>query len=37
VRYGLALPVYVVALLLDVASAALGRLAARIAGDDWPE
>jgi hypothetical protein len=32
----LALPVYVVALLLDFASGALGCLAARIAGDDWP-
>jgi hypothetical protein len=30
----LALPVYMVALILDFASAALGCLAARIAGDD---
>jgi hypothetical protein len=32
----LALPVYMVALILDFASGALGRLAAWIAGDDWP-
>jgi hypothetical protein len=37
VRRALALPVYTVALILDFISAALGRLAARIAGDDWPE
>jgi hypothetical protein len=30
------LPVYTVALLLDYLSTALGRLAAWIAGDDWP-
>jgi hypothetical protein len=30
------LPLYTVSLILDYASAALGRLAARIAGDDWP-
>jgi hypothetical protein len=29
----LALPIYTVALALDVTAAALGRLA----GDDWPE
>jgi hypothetical protein len=29
-------PVYTVALLLDYLSTALGRLAAWIAGDDWP-
>jgi len=32
-----ALPFYMVALILDFASTALGCLAARIAGDDWPE
>jgi hypothetical protein len=37
VRRALALPIYTVALILDFISAALGRLAARIAGDDWPE
>jgi hypothetical protein len=31
-----ALPGYTVALLLDYVSAALGRLAAWIAGDEWP-
>ena len=36
IRQGLALPVYTVGLLLDYLSAALGRLAAWIAGDDWP-
>jgi hypothetical protein len=30
-------PIYLIALILDVAASALGRLAARIAGDDWPE
>jgi len=35
-RQAVALPVYTVALLLDYLSAALGRLAAWIAGDDWP-
>jgi hypothetical protein len=29
------LPLYVLALILDVLFAALGRLAAWIAGDDW--
>jgi hypothetical protein len=32
----IALPVYAVGLLLDYLSDALGRLAAWIAGDDWP-
>ena len=36
IRQGLALPVYVIGLLLDDLSAALGRLGAWIAGDDWP-
>jgi hypothetical protein len=35
-RRAIALPFYTLALLLDVASTALGRLAAWIAGDDWP-
>jgi hypothetical protein len=35
-RQTIALPVYAVALILDYLSAALGRLAAWIAGDDWP-
>lgn len=35
-RHALALPVYTIALILDFASAALDRLAAWIAGDDWP-
>jgi hypothetical protein len=35
-RQAIALPVYTVALVLDYLSAALGRLAAWIAGDDWP-
>jgi hypothetical protein len=35
-RRAIALPVYTVALLLDYLSAALGRLAAWVAGDDWP-
>jgi hypothetical protein len=30
------LPLYTVSLILDFASVALGRLAASIAGDDWP-
>jgi hypothetical protein len=30
------LPVYTVALVLDLLTDALGRLAAWIAGDDWP-
>jgi hypothetical protein len=32
----IALPVYTVALFLDYLAGALGRLAAWIAGDDWP-
>ncbi len=36
IRQAFALPIYTVALILDFASAALGRLAAWIAGDDWP-
>jgi len=35
-RQAVALPLYTVALLLDFASAALGRLAAWIACDPWP-
>ena len=35
-RQAIALPVYAVALLMDYVSVALGRLAAWIAGDDWP-
>jgi hypothetical protein len=35
-RQAIALPVYTVGLLLDYLAAALGRLAAWIAGDDWP-
>jgi hypothetical protein len=35
-RQTIALPVYTLGLLLDYLSAALGRLAAWIAGDDWP-
>jgi hypothetical protein len=35
-RHALALPVYAIALILGYASAALDRLAAYIAGDDWP-
>jgi hypothetical protein len=35
-RQAAALPVYTIALLLDYVSAAVGRLAAWIAGDDWP-
>ena len=36
-RQALALPIYTLALILDFMSAALGRLAARVAGDDWPQ
>jgi len=36
IRRAIALPVYTIGLLLDYLSAALGRLAAWIAGDDWP-
>jgi hypothetical protein len=35
-RQAIALPLYTVALVLDAASSALGRLAASIAGGDWP-
>ena len=35
-RQALALPIYLIALILDCASSALDRLAAGIAGDDWP-
>jgi hypothetical protein len=35
-RQAAALPIYAVALVLDFAAAALGNLAAKIAGDDWP-
>jgi hypothetical protein len=31
----LTLPIYMLALVLEVAAAALGRLAALVAGDDW--
>jgi len=34
-RQAIALPIYTVALLLDLLSDGLGRLAAWIAGDDW--
>ena len=35
-RRALALPLYAASLVLDYASAALGQLAAWVAGDDWP-
>jgi len=35
-RQALALPIYTVGLALDVAAAAVGRLVAWVAGDDWP-
>lgn len=35
-RQTIALPVYTLGLLMNYLSAALGRLAAKIAGDDWP-
>jgi hypothetical protein len=35
-RRVLALPIYLLALILSFLSDALGRLAARIAADDWP-
>ena len=35
-RQAAALPLYAVSLILDYTAAALGRLAAWIAGDDWP-
>jgi hypothetical protein len=36
-RCVLVLPIYTLAPILDVAAAVLGRLAALVAGDDWPE
>ena len=36
IRQLIALPVYTLGPLLDYLSAALGRLGAWIAGDDWP-
>ena len=36
-RRGLALPIYRLALMLDVAVTELGRLAAWVGSDDWPE
>jgi hypothetical protein len=35
-RQILALPIYLLSLILDFASVALGRLATLVAGDDWP-
>jgi hypothetical protein len=35
-QQAIALPVYTIALLLNYLSDAFGRLAAWIAGDDWP-
>ncbi len=35
-RQAIALPIYALSLILDFASGALGRLAALVAGDDWP-
>jgi hypothetical protein len=35
-RLQLSAPIYIVALILDYLAAGLGRLAAWIAGDDWP-
>jgi hypothetical protein len=35
-RQAVAWPIYLISLILDYASAALGRLAAWVAGDDWP-
>jgi hypothetical protein len=36
-RRAIALPIYTLALILDVAAAGLGRLAAWLASDDWPQ
>ena len=36
-KHALALPLYAVALLLDFVGAAIGRLAAWLAGDAWPQ
>jgi hypothetical protein len=35
-RQAIALPIYPLSLILDFASVALGRLAAKVAGDQWP-
>jgi hypothetical protein len=35
-RQAIALPIYTLGLFLDYTGAALGRLGAWIAGDDWP-
>jgi hypothetical protein len=36
IRRAVAWPIYLISLILDYASTALNRLAAWIAGDDWP-
>jgi hypothetical protein len=36
-RRAVALPLYTIALILSFASDLFGWLAARIAGDDWPQ
>ena len=36
-RRALALPIYTLALILSFLSDVLGTLAAKIAGDDWPQ
>jgi hypothetical protein len=36
-RRAVAWPLYAISLIMDFASAALGSLAASIAGDDWPQ
>jgi hypothetical protein len=36
IRHAIGLPIYLISQLLDYASVALGRLAAVVAGDDWP-
>jgi hypothetical protein len=36
-RQAIALPLYAVALVLSFLSDALGTLAAKIAGDEWPQ
>ena len=36
IRHAIALPIYLIFLLFDYASVALGRLAAVVAGDDSP-
>jgi hypothetical protein len=35
-RRGIALPLYATALILSYLSDAIGKLAARVAGDNWP-